>query len=114
MGGRGIRVCYSWFTSYDAFVNDMGASYEAGKTLDRIDNSKGYNKENCRWATRQEQGQHTARVKLTVDKVLDIRRRREAGAKIVDLAKEYRVSYTHMKYIIYNKVWKNAERTIIS
>jgi hypothetical protein len=32
----------------------MGAK-PAGLSLDRIDNSKGYSKENCRWATIFEQ-----------------------------------------------------------
>lgn len=53
-GGRGITVCASWRTSFEAFLADMGER-PAGKTLDRRNNAKGYSPDNCRWATAKEQ-----------------------------------------------------------
>lgn len=65
-GARGITVCARWDNSFEAFWMDMGPSYQPGLTLDRIDNSKGYSPENCRWATRMTQAGNR-RKSLPVD-----------------------------------------------
>lgn len=54
-GGRGITVCARWKEDFYYFLEDMGSRLSKSLTLNRLDNSKGYSKENCNWADRQEQ-----------------------------------------------------------
>lgn len=58
-GGRGIGISKEWETSFETFLADMGYRPDKRYSIDRIDNSKGYSKENCRWATSEQQQQNT-------------------------------------------------------
>lgn len=55
-GGAGITVAAEWHDPVK-FFQDMGEC-PPGMTLDRLENSKGYEPGNCRWATRLEQASH--------------------------------------------------------
>lgn len=52
-GGRGITFSTKWDDFAD-FLADMGPR-PPGTSIDRIDNDKGYEPGNCRWATHAEQ-----------------------------------------------------------
>lgn len=52
-GGRGVSICKEW-ADFLVLLEDMGERPN-GKTLDRIDSDGNYNKDNCRWATNEEQ-----------------------------------------------------------
>lgn len=58
-GARGITVCDSWRSSFDAFLADMGRRPSPDHSIDRRDNDRGYEPDNCRWATAVEQANNT-------------------------------------------------------
>jgi hypothetical protein len=59
-GAKGVDVCDRWrygdgvYNGWTCFYLDMGPR-PVGTSLDRVDNTKGYSPDNCRWATASEQ-----------------------------------------------------------
>ena len=86
----GIDVDPRWH-DFRNFLEDMGER-PAGGTIDRIDGSKGYCKENCRWATRKEQVLNRGNTTVY-----------EYGGKqcsIRDIAKHVGIHYNTLNYRI--------------
>jgi hypothetical protein len=54
-GGRGIKMCKRWLTSFENFISDMGPRPNRRYSVERINNEKGYSPSNCKWATKKEQ-----------------------------------------------------------
>lgn len=54
-GGKGITVCQEWIDSFSAFFREIGRRPSPNHSVDRIDNSRGYEPGNVRWATRMQQ-----------------------------------------------------------
>lgn len=66
-GAVGVSVCDRWrfgengVSGWLCFFADMGPK-PTGHSIDRIDNERGYEPGNCRWATRQQQQENRRRV----------------------------------------------------
>lgn len=91
-GSSGVTYPRSW-KFYDNFLLDMGERPE-GTTLDRIDNTKGYSKENCRWATPSQQtrnSSHTSLNPIIVKYFRKVRARSSLGN--YQLAKELEATF---------------------
>ncbi len=54
-GARGITLCDEWLNSFPSFAAYMGNRPSPKHSVDRVDNDKGYEPGNVRWATKQEQ-----------------------------------------------------------
>lgn len=112
-GAKGILVHPRWH-SYANFKSDMGICPVDG-SLDRIDNSRGYEPGNCRWVSNQAQQHNKTNIrlysafglKLTIREFVRIIGRHESTvhnmAKRKGLDKQQVVDY-------YAKMWIDAER----
>lgn len=56
-GAKGVAVCKQW-NDFAVFRAEMGDCPSKDHTLDRIDNAKGYEASNCRWATMTDQNRN--------------------------------------------------------
>lgn len=61
-GAAGVTVCDRWRNSFQNFLADMG-EVPPGMSLERKENSKGYERGNCEWATRQKQNENRGSVR---------------------------------------------------
>lgn len=60
-GAKGIRVCDEWHKFENFVAWAMTNGYDETLTIDRVDSSKDYCPENCRWADRKTQNNNTSR-----------------------------------------------------
>jgi hypothetical protein len=57
-GGRGIKVCREWQTSYPKFLAHVGRRPSIKHSIDRIDNDGNYRPGNIRWALKKQQNRN--------------------------------------------------------
>ncbi|ULF48737.1 hypothetical protein [Bacillus phage BillyBob] len=61
-GAKGVTMCDEWKSSYACFKKwSIENGYTDTLTIDRIENSKGYEPKNCRWSDRYTQANNTSR-----------------------------------------------------
>ncbi len=118
--GRGIKVCDEWKNCFIAFFKwCLDNGWKKGLVLDRIDNNKDYEPNNCRFITAKENlqkmhidhnmvGENSPRAKLTQLQVDEIRKKLGEGVMNSRLAKDYNVSPSTIKAIKSGQNWKDT------
>lgn len=105
--GRGITVCERWRNDFAAFLSDMGERPGRGYSIDRIDNNRGYEPGNCRWATRVQQRRNQSRTKLTPETVAWIRKNNGAMS-YARMAMHLGVAQTMVSAVARGVAWAEA------
>jgi len=105
-----VDLCSDWL-SFEAFRDwAMANGYSDGLSIDRINNSEGYNPENCRWVTAAEQAQNRTTGKLDARAVIDIRRRHENGEAMASIGRDYETCASTINKVVKGRRWKNIEQ----
>ena len=63
---RDIEICQRWKDGFENFFEDMGHKPFQKATLERVDNTSGYNRDNCKWASYAEQA-HNKRTNVWIE-----------------------------------------------
>jgi hypothetical protein len=93
-GARGIKVCERWQV-FENFLSDMGEPFDKAE-IDRVDNSKGYEPDNCRWVTRSENCRNRRTTRW-----IEVEGRKVSMAEASDLTG---ISYNTMKSRVKNNL----------
>jgi len=108
-GGKGIRICNEWRNSFEKFLEDMGRKPTTSHTIERKDNSKGYEPANCIWATTKMQGKNRSTTKLNDEAVREIRMSGARGDNHQSIASRYGVSRSLISQVLLRKRWDDVK-----
>jgi hypothetical protein len=93
------------------FYEDMGECPE-GLTIDRKNNSAGYSKDNCRWATYAEQARNRSSCVLNEEMVKVIRLKGEQGISGASIARDLGVHPDRVCSVLAGRTWKGVAENV--
>lgn len=100
----GTPICERW-SSFANFLADMGESPGPGFSIDRIDNDRGYEPGNCRWATRTVQNRNRTYVRFERHEPAQVRWLLTEGFTGKEIARFFEVSESSVSLIKRGVTW---------
>lgn len=106
-GGRGIGVAPEWLGKhgFSAFLEHVGKRPTPDHSLDRIDNDRGYEPGNVRWATAAQQAHNTRKTKLAPHEPMQIRWLVSEGYTQRQIAAAFGIDKSLVHLVAHNRVW---------
>lgn len=106
-GGRGIKMCPQWSNDFKLFYDwAISNGWENGLQIDRKDNDRGYNPENCRLVTSKINNRNRGNNKIDNDGVLYMRSLHKTGDyTLKELSEMFNISISQVSNITTNKHW---------
>lgn len=125
-GGRGISICEEWKNNFVEFYNwAMKNNWVLGLSIDRINNDKDYEPDNCRFISKSEnsrkrcldnpdsmRGSKNHLSKLNEQQVIEIKKMIIGGIMLKDIAKIYNMPPNSISNIKTGKSWKHIVVTL--
>ena len=107
-GGRGVTVCDEWINDFESFASHVGKRPSEKHSLDRIDNDKGYQPGNVRWADKFEQTRNSSCAKIDFIDACAILALVRDGVSGPLIAKMFNVNRNLPHAIARKTSWKDA------
>ena len=106
--GKGITVCDEWLNNRSSFYEwAITSGYHEELRIDRIDNSKGYYPDNCRWTDTKVQTRNRTISVVDENIVMQIRSEPK-GSNLKLLCDKYNLNQYTLKYIRYGFSWNDG------
>ena len=96
-------LCEKWI-KFDNFLGDMGER-PFGTSLDRIDNNRGYYKENCRWATPEQQVRNRKNSVMDENIARQIRELYAEGFRTTAISEILNISTSNVSNVLHKGYW---------
>jgi uncharacterized protein YerC len=108
-GEKGIKVCDEWLNSAELFHQwALNNGYVDGLTIERIDNNKGYEPDNCTWITRAKQNMNRTHT-LSVEKVKEVKKLLQEKVRHKKIASMMGVSVLSISRLSCGMTWANID-----
>lgn len=98
-GARGISYDEKW-ENFEGFWEDMKDTYFEEGTIERIDNNKGYFKNNCTWVTLSEQVKNRNKINTFKKREYETYHRKITPSDLITYGEEYLNTRRGSKYLV--------------